>query len=248
KTKSLSSSDAWVGPAGVDAPFGAESNDPHARGLTHLSERDAAEEIGHMRVTAVMTHPVVTVPPDASIKQAARLLIAYEISALPVVNSAGELVGIVSEADLIPIELRPDPRRQATPIPPTAGSTPTKVSDVMTRNVITVRTNSEVSEAARLMIDSDIKRVPVMQGRKLVGIVSRRDLIKVIARRDEELQADLRQRLQEAGIRLGKGAVTVKSGIATIPLQERDMARRLAESVALSVPGVIEVRFGSRPS
>jgi len=201
-----------------------------------------------MRVTAVMSRPVITVAPDASIKQAARLLIAYGISALPVVNSAGELVGIVSEADLIPIETRPDPRKQAMPIPPTAGSTPAKVADVMTRDVITVRTNSELSEAARIMIDSDIKRVPVMQGRKLVGILSRRDLVKVIARRDEDLQADLKKRLEEVGIGLGSGAVSVEGGIATIPLDGREMARRLAESVALSVPGVIEVRFAPRPS
>jgi CBS domain-containing protein len=201
-----------------------------------------------MRVTAVMSRPVITVSPDASVKQAARLLVAYGISALPVVDSANELVGIVSEADLIPIETRPDPRQQATPIPPTAGTTPVRVSDVMTRDVITVRTNSEVSQAARIMIEADIKRVPVMQGKKLVGILSRRDLVKVIARRDEDLESDLKRRLEEVGIGLGSGSVTVESGIATIPLDGRDMARRLAESVALSVPGVIEVRFAPRPS
>jgi len=201
-----------------------------------------------MRVTAVMSRPPITVQPEAPIKEAARLLVSYGISALPVVNADGELVGIVSEADLIPIETRPDPRRQATPIPPTAGSLPHTVSDVMTRKVITVRTNSELSQAARIMIESDIKRVPVMQGRRLVGILSRRDLVRVIARRDEDLQADLRRRLEEAGIGLSTGAPTVDGGVATIPLAEGDMSRRLAESVALTVPGVIEVRFAPSQS
>jgi len=201
-----------------------------------------------MRVTSVMSQPVITIAPDASIKDAARLLVSHGISALPVIDGAGRLLGIISEADLIPIETRPDPRTQATPIPPTAGSAPLKVADVMTRRVVTVPTTSEVSQAARVMIEADIKRVPVMQGRRLVGIVSRRDLVKVIARRDEDLEAELERRLKELGLGLTKGSVKVEGGIATIQVEDRDMGRRLAESVALTVPGVLEVRFADRKS
>lgn len=192
-----------------------------------------------------MSHPVITVAPGASVKDAASLLVTHGISALPVVDSGGELVGIISEADLLSIETRPDPRTQAMPIRPTAGSTPHAVSDVMTRKVIAVTAGSEVADAARIMIEADVKRLPVMRGRRLVGIVSRRDLIRVIARRDGDLQAQLERRLKEVGFAGKKGAVVVRAGVATIATADPGFERRLAESVALTVPGVLEVRFGS---
>lgn len=198
-----------------------------------------------MKVTEIMSRPVITVAPDASVKEAARLLIEHKISAVPVVGAEGGLVGIVSEADLVPLETRPDPRGQATPIPPTAGSTPRRVSEVMTRRVVTVPTDAEVSMAARIMIDADVKRLPVMEGARLVGIVSRRDLVKVIARRDEDVQAQLERRLVDAGIDLGPCGPTVTAGVAVLSIRGGDRGKRLAESIALGVPGVLEVRFAS---
>lgn len=196
-----------------------------------------------MKVDTVMTASVITVRPDAPVKEAARLLVEHGISALPVVDASGKLVGIVSEADLIPFETRPDPRTQAMPIPPTAGSAPRLVSDVMTRKVITIPSGSEVSQAARLMIEADVKRLPVIEGEKLAGIVSRRDLVKVIARRDEDVQLELSRRLIDAGLGTVPGAVKVNEGVATINLEGPAPSRRLAESVALTVAGVMEVRF-----
>lgn len=200
-------------------------------------------QTGRVKVAAVMTASVITVRPDAPVKEAARLLVEHGISALPVVDATGNLVGIVSEADLIPFETRPDPRTQATPIPPTAGSAPRQVSDVMTRKVVTISSDSEVSLAARLMIEADVKRLPVMEGGKLAGIVSRRDLVKVIARRDEDVELELSRRLADAGLGMGPGAVKVSEGVATIKLADPGHGRRLAESVALTVAGVMEVRF-----
>ncbi len=189
-----------------------------------------------------MSAPVITIAPEASIKVAARLLVSCGISALPVTDSRGALVGIVSEADLIPIETRPDPRAQATPMAPTAGSAPRTVADVMTRKVITVPVDCEVSQAARIMIEADVKRLPVMDGERLAGIVSRRDLVKVIARGDEDLQAEVDRRLKDLG---ADGTVTVEGGIATIRMGPGSAGKRLAESVALTVPGILEVRFAS---
>ena len=198
-----------------------------------------------MKVTAVMSAPVITIGPQASIKVAARLLVSCGISALPVTDPKGRLVGIVSEADLLPMEARPDPRAQATPIEPTAGSAPRTVGDVMTRKVLTVATDCEVSQAARLMIEAEVKRLPVMDGERLAGIVSRRDLVKVIARRDEDLQAELDRRLTELG---AGGSVAVDGGIATIRIPAGRVDKRLAESVALTVPGILEVRFAAAKS
>jgi CBS-domain-containing membrane protein len=202
-----------------------------------------ATQVGGMKVSEIMSRPVITVTADTGVKAAAVLLAQLGVSALPVVNARGELMGIVSEADLLPIETRPDPRSQATPLAPTAGSTPKNVAEVMTRDVLTVSTGSEVSQAARIMLDAGIKRVPVVQGRRVVGILSRRDLVKVMARGDGSIEAEIELRLGELGIAIGRDAVSVVGGVATIQMESSDAGRRLAESVALTVPGVLEVRF-----
>jgi CBS-domain-containing membrane protein len=199
-----------------------------------------------MKVSEIMSRPVVTVSARAGIKAAATLMAEHGVSALPVVDAKDRLVGIVSEADLLSIETRPDPRTQATPLAPTAGSSPKTVAEVMTREVLTVSTGSEVSQAARMMLDAGIKRVPVVRGRRVVGILSRRDLVKVIARRDEDIEGEIELRFRELGLDgIGRPSVSVAAGIATIRIDPETSGRRLAESVALTVPGVLEVRFVS---
>ena len=95
------------------------------------------------------------------------------------------------------------------------------------------------------MLDAGIKRVPVLEGRRVVGVLSRRDLVKVIARRDEEIEDEIEVRLRELGLGgAGRGSVKVTAGVATIQAgRPGASSRRLAESVALTVPGVLEVRF-----
>jgi CBS domain-containing protein len=194
-----------------------------------------------VKVAEIMSRAVVTVAPDDGVKAAARLLVDRGISALPVVDAKGRLVGIVSEADLLPMEQRPDPRSQATPLAPTAGTAPKTVAEVMTRDVVVVTADSEVSQAARIMLDLGIKRVPVMRGRRVVGIVSRRDLVRVIARRDRDIEVEIARRLGEVGAGIPASAVIVADGVVSIAAKEA--GHRLAESVALTVPGVLEVRF-----
>jgi CBS domain-containing protein len=196
-----------------------------------------------VKVTEIMSQPVITVTPETSIKSAAQLLVEHGISGLPVVNSKGRLVGIVSEADLISIEARPDPRSQATPLAPTAGSTPRNVAEVMTRDVVVVSAKSEVAQAARTLLNSDVKRVPVMSGRRVVGIVSRRDLVKVIARADEQIEGKINSLLAELGLTTAGARVRVTDGVATVPADYKGAARRLVESAVLQVAGVLEVRF-----
>ena len=103
------------------------------------------------------------------VKDAARLLVAHGISALPVLDATGALAGIVSETDLMPAQTRPDSRSGRT------------VGEVMTRPVLTLSAGTEVSRAARTLLDAGVQRMPVVRGRHVIGIVSRRDLIRVIA-------------------------------------------------------------------
>jgi CBS domain-containing protein len=93
------------------------------------------------------------------------------------------------------------------------------------------------------MIEAEVKRVPVVRGRKVVGIVSRRDLVKLISRRDEDVEVEIKRRLGEAGVLKSHDSVHVASGVATIDVRAQGALRRLAESIALTVPGVLEVRF-----
>jgi CBS domain-containing protein len=125
-----------------------------------------------MKVHEIMSRRVIAVTPGTGIKEAAGLLVERGISALPVLDSKGALVGIVSEADLI--------------APETGGSGLRLVGDVMTRDVLTVSASCEVTQAARIMLDAGIKRVPVLRARRVVGILSRRDLVRVLARSDGE--------------------------------------------------------------
>ena len=144
-----------------------------------------------MKVTEIMSRPVISVTPDTTIKEAVQLLVEHGFSALPVLDAIGDLVGIVSEADLLPVESQRDPRSQSTHLPPTAGLAPRTVAEIMTREVRVVSVATEISQAARIVLDSDIKSVPVLEGTRVIGIVSRGDLVGVIARRDYEIMADV---------------------------------------------------------
>ena len=117
-----------------------------------------------MHAVKVMTRPVVTVPADATVWSAADILLGARISAAPVVEPDGRMVGIVSEADVI-------------------GHIGAIVSDVMTEGVISVEETATVEEIATLLSQHRIKRVPVMNGGSLRGMVSRSDIVRAIATR-----------------------------------------------------------------
>lgn len=178
-----------------------------------------------------MSHPVITVTPDTNTNAAVELLIDHEISALPVVGSNGELVGIVSEADLLPFETRADPGSEST------------VASVMTSRVLSVPDSCEVARVARILLEADYRRVPVVKHGKVVGIVSRRDLVKVIARRDDMIKTQVTARLEKLGLGFSDGDIGVEVGVVTVHLDDYGAKRRHAESVARSVRGVMDVRF-----
>ena len=124
------------------------------------------------RVQDVMTIEVVVAQPTTPVKQVARLLADHRLSALPVVDGQGRVLGVVSEADLLGAG-RPVAERQP---PATAGA-------VMTSPAVTVDPQATVTEAARRMQAAGMKRLPVVAGSgRLVGIVSRADLLRPLTR------------------------------------------------------------------
>lgn len=139
----------------------------------------------------VMTKQVVTVPPDASVPEIARLLLDRHISAVPVVDADDRVLGIVSEGDLIRRPEVAGPRRRswwlallsggggdAAEYVKTHGG---QASDVMTRPAVTVTEDTPAGDIAQLLEERRIKRVPVVRRSKLVGIVSRADLLRGLA-------------------------------------------------------------------
>jgi CBS domain-containing protein len=130
-----------------------------------------------VRVQDVMTIEVVVAQPTTPVKQVARLLADHRLSALPVVDGRGRVLGVVSQADLLG-----DGR-------PLADGQPVTARAVMTSPAVTVDPQATVTEAARRMQAAGMKRLPVVAGSgRLVGIVSRADLLRPLTRPDEEIR------------------------------------------------------------
>jgi CBS domain-containing protein len=196
-----------------------------------------------MRAKDIMTSRVITVAPDTPIKEAAAVLIQNRISALPVVNDDRELVGIVSEADLMALETEPDPRRHAIWQRYKTKSVPRVVGEVMTRDVIAVPEDADVALVARLMLEHRLTSVPVILGNEVIGIVARRDVLKGLARSDLEIEVELGDLLDEEIQMMGRYRAQVSDGVVTLLGPVDRASQRLAELLARSIPGVIDVRF-----
>ena len=194
-----------------------------------------------MRTRDVMSSPVVTVAPDAHLKDVAATLVEHGINAVPVVEEGDRLVGIVTEADLLTLEAALTPG--ARPGSLAAGKGPAHTAgEVMSRSVYTVAEDTDATEAARLMLRHRLKSVPVVAGDRVVGIVARRDLLRLVARGDNDIRADLHHRLQEEVHALQGLDLHVEDGIVTIDGPVGPLARQLVDALARTVPGVLEVR------
>ena len=152
-----------------------------------------------MKASDVMVLNVITVGPDASVQEVADLLLRHRISAVPVVGANGEMLGIVSEGDLINRPEAETTHRKSWWLDALASneilaaeyvkSHSRKVADVMTRDVITASPDTSVAEVAALLERKRIKRVPIVKNGKIVGIVSRANLLQALASlKDETLQ------------------------------------------------------------
>ncbi|WP_348626160.1 MULTISPECIES: CBS domain-containing protein [unclassified Mesorhizobium] len=140
-----------------------------------------------------MTTPVVEIDPDASIADAARLMLSKGISGLPVIRSDGTLVGIVSEGDFLRREelgtRRTRPRWLETLVSPGRAADEyvqangRRIEEVMTADVVTVSPGTSLSRTVELMTRHHVKRIPVVDGGKVVGIVTRSDMLRALRHR-----------------------------------------------------------------
>lgn len=218
-----------------------------------------------MQAKDIMSPEVVTISSQATVSEIAEMLLDKKISAVPVLDDNEKLVGIVSEGDLIRrissdgddgrswwLKLISSEEDKASEFIKAHGRTAT---DVMTRNVVTVNEDSDLSEVARTLESHRIKRVPVVSGGKLVGIVSRSNLLQVVAGDKTEVKkpataTDRDIRTQVHDILVSQGFVShgslnviVDDGVVELwGWVESEPERKAMLLAAAEVDGVKEVR------
>jgi len=169
-------------------------------------------------VKDVMTTAVVVVRRGATFKEMAAALRRYRVSALPVVDADGKVIGVVSEADMLAKEALVDPGVidelvHHKEVHKAGGLT---AGDLMTHPAVTVRPEDSVEHAARLMYNLRIKRLPVVDaGGGLVGVISRTDLLAVYDRPDSEIRDEIEGLIQHEFLP-SQFAVTVEDGVVTL--------------------------------
>ena len=193
-----------------------------------------------MLVRDVMTTQVVSVRPDARVKEAIQLLDDHQITAMPVVDAEGRLVGVVSEADVLRDALPPDRRVHEIPVAIEDRTRILTVNDVMTHLPMSVTADADLSIAASVLVDTAIKSLPVVEGDRVVGMVSRRDVIAVLAKRDPLIEAEVDELLRSADVEC---EVEVVDGVVRLGGPTDAHAREIAKVLASTVPGVVGVSF-----
>lgn len=196
-----------------------------------------------MLVREVMTDQAVTVTRDTSVKEALSLLERHQITATPVLDDSGRIVGVVSEVDLIRDLLQPDQRTHEWPTPEQEQwrDRPCVVGEVMSTHPVTVAPETDLAAAVELMTTLAIKSVPVVDNHhRLVGMLSRSDVVRVLARSDDEIERDVDAMLSEVG--LGDWLVAVTDGQVDLSGPEDSPYRMTARAVAESVLGVVAVQ------
>lgn len=191
-----------------------------------------------MLVQEVMTHHVVTVREETRLREALRLLDQHEVTALPVIDGAGHVVGVLSEADLVTaiaaaggadvFHGRPDGRR------------PMVVAEVMSRHPVVITADADLAEALDVFAGGVFKMLPVVEKGVIHGVLSRRDVIRAYARSDERLQRRV-QDLLSAAEPGDLFVVTCRDGSVEISGGRDERARRVAAVLARTVAGVTEV-------
>lgn len=204
-----------------------------------------------MNLARIMTHDVVSVRADASLKEVAKLLVEHRIAGLPVCDADGVVAGIVSEGDILWKEMGltehtdgviarilnladgDDKRIGAL----TAG-------EAMTSPAIVAGPDTSVAQAAKLMTDHRVNRLPIVLDGKLIGIVARSDLVRAFLRTDEAIEQEIAEDVllhtlwidpETLGLTVEEGSVTVYGKV------DNRSTAELIETYIRRIPGVVGV-------
>jgi CBS domain-containing protein len=202
-----------------------------------------------MRVRDVMTIDVATVAPDADLRDVARLLVEQRISGVPVVEG-GRVVGVVSERDILFKERPSDGlHRGVLAWLMDEGDLMLKVDartalSAMTSPAVTIGPARTVADAAALMLDEGVSRLPVVEGAALVGIVTRHDLVRAFARSDEEIWQEIESDplIRSYWRRPGAYDISVTRGEVTLTGKvDSEEHAQVIQAFVDRVPGVVGV-------
>ncbi|MFC9633561.1 CBS domain-containing protein [Streptomyces mirabilis] len=202
-------------------------------------------------VSDVMTHPVAAVGRKANFKEIVRLMEQCKASALPVLEGEGRVIGMVSEADLLPKEefrdSDPDRYTQLRRLSDLTKAGAVTAEDLMTAPAFTVRANATLAQAARTMAHAKVKRLPVVDDMGLLeGVVDRGDLLKVFLRDDEDIAEEVRREVVSYLFRAPSSPVRVQvhDGVVTLAGRVRDTSLvPVAARLVRAVEGVVDVEF-----
>ena len=197
-----------------------------------------------MRARDIMTSPVHTVWPNAPVETAADLMTGKSVTALPVVDAGGGLIGMINEGDLLRHRVSPDPSVYA---PRTSGGGPERrpgtVVEVMSENPRTVWPDADLAEVAEIMLRFGVRSMPVVEDGTVVGIISRRDILRVAVRGDDVLTREVQHRLDEYAEGQHRWTAAVEGGTATVSgAFVNDTERAVVTVLARTVPGVAAVK------
>ncbi|MEV5607558.1 CBS domain-containing protein [Streptomyces sp. NPDC052225] len=205
-------------------------------------------------VSDVMTHTVVAVGRDAPFKEVVALMEQWKVSAVPVLEGESRVVGVVSEADLLPKEefRDADPSRhdQLRRLSDLAKAGAVSAGELMSSPAVCVRADATLAEAARVMAHSKVKRLPVVNAEGMLeGVVSRSDLLKVFLRPDSDIEEEVRRTVAAYLFPEQPVTVSVREGVVTFGgnLGNRNLVP-VAARLARAVEGVIDVRMDFRTS
>jgi CBS domain-containing protein len=216
-----------------------------------------------MKVAELMTRDVLSVPPDASVRDVAKLMLERRISGVPVVDAEGRVLGVVSEGDLIRRpELETDrtgrgwlnifvsDEERARDFVKSHGR---RAREVMTQPAVCVAPDTALDEAVRIMEHDRIKRLPVVEHGRLVGLMTRADVVRALLERKPVVSAEhsdreLRERIEALLRSEGWAAsayinVEVEAGVVQLWGTVESAAQREAILLAIrEVDGVKDVR------
>lgn len=207
-----------------------------------------------VRAADLMTADPVVVEPTATVKDIAQVMLRYDVRTVPVVDIGEQLVGVVSEADLISREGYPTVHHHnlaafVEGLPPEPGgrwaarSEGVTAEEIMTRAVVTCRPDDAVGAVARRMLEHELRTVPVIDGGRLVGVLSRHDILRLFERPDEEIRRRIAQILDTPHWAPGHQiSADVRDGVVVLSGSvERPVDASVLCGVIGQVPGVIEV-------
>ena len=194
-----------------------------------------------------MTDGVLSVTPRASLREAATVLVEHRVSGLPVVDDVGEVVGVLSETDIVMkasggtehsgyLAWFFDSDRTGEKV---AAET---VGQAMSSPAVTITPDRTGHEAARSMIEERVNRLPVVQDGKLVGILTRSDIVRAFTRTDAELASEIDEDILRRTFWAEPVAVAVSDGRVTLTGEvETEADREMLPLFVSRVPGVVAV-------